>query len=839
MLKEDITSLFQKLEICSLQKQLPGEAVDTIDELEDDEIRKLITWSSIFSVSDETDDQILSFDILTRLLEIGDFESAGIFHSAEVILARLGNFPGQKLLRERYSHDGGQMSPFLMLESFAREAENSIFVGNNEGVVLTDFQYRFFESMRTERSYSVSAPTSAGKSFVLNLSLIERLAAHTGQVFVYLVPTRALISEVSRRLRESMRAHDLQDIIIRTGPFPLSERSKGKNAVFVFTQERLMSYLSNGGHVSKISALIVDEAHEIQNGKRGIILQNAIDRVLRLFPEVDVLFASPLIKNPGYFLHLFNRNLSGKYWTEKVSPVLKNTILVSEVKAKPEQVEIKLLGRMGEVDVGKRKIPFKFRNGKYRQQAEFAISISGVEDSVIVFSSNPSEAETVAVEISRCREKVELDDKIKEFIDFLKKDIHPEYPLIQCLEKGVAFHYGHMPSIVRTGVETFFGCGLIQFICCTSTLLQGVNLPAKHILIENPYSGAGNPMARSDFQNLSGRAGRLLKEFHGNVWCIRPGKWEEDSYIGEELHEVQSAMESVMDDGGSLIQKVIDQTVSSPVEKSLAEVALGKLYHDIASNGLAEALDDYKSDSNQAALSETLSIVSKIEITLPLELIEKNKALRPDHMQALYEHLSKQGNIKSFRPMSPFDVGGKRRMEEIFDIITRFFDWEVHESYRKLVSFIAYQWVRGDTIREILNDRVSYVMKSDPSRKLSSEMRKCLKILEQDIRFNLVRYFAAYIDVYKFVLEEQGYTSESVEPYHIYLEFGSCKWNALSLMALGMSRFTALYVIRATKINLDTAAEAEDYLHELTKFDFSKVDMPSLCRAEVQSIVGC
>jgi hypothetical protein len=114
-----------------------------------------------------------------------------------------------------------------------------------------------------------------------------------------------------------------------------------------------------------------------------------------------------------------------------------------------------------------------------------------------------------------------------------------------------------------------------------------------------------------------------------------------------------------------------------------------------------------------------------------------------------------------------------------------------------------------------------------------------LKILEQDIRFNLVRYFAAYIDVYKFVLEEQGYTSESVEPYHIYLEFGSCKWNALSLMALGMSRFTALYVIRATKINLDTAAEAEDYLHELTKFDFSKVDMPSLCRAEVQSIVGC
>ena len=833
MVEDEISELFKKLEICSLQNQLPGEPVDDVAELTIDEIRSLILRASILSLSDDTDDQILSFDIVTRLLEIDAAESSGILHSADVILARLGNFPGQKLLKERYSHDDGQMSPFLKLEAFAREAENSVYVGEREGVVLTDFQYRFFQSMKTESSFSVSAPTSAGKSFVLGLSLVERLSEQTGQIFIYIVPTRALISEVSGRLRTSLREHGLEDIIIRTGPFPLSERSLGKNAVFVFTQERLMSYLSNGGHLAKISVLIVDEAHEIQNGKRGIILQNAVDRVLRLFPDVDVLFASPLIRNPIYFLHLFKREQTGKYWTEKVSPVLKNTILVSEVHGKPKQISVKLLGRMGGLDVGNRKIPFKFRDGKYRQRAEFAVSVSGVEDSVIVFSSKPSEAETVAMEIARCRDAIELPGEILEFMDFLKKDIHPEYPLISCLEKGVAFHYGHMPSIVRTGVEALFGEGLIQFICCTSTLLQGVNLPAKHIVIENPHSG-DDPMTRSDFQNLAGRAGRLLKEFHGNVWCIRPGKWENESYQGDDLHEVRSAMDMVMDDGGSLIQKALDEEIVDITEKSLAEVAFGKLYHDVASGGVRKALDDYKSDSNIEALNETLSLVSGVEISLPMEILEKNKALRPDHIQELYDFLSLQGEIKEFAPMSPFVIGGYARMKEIFDIIIRFFDWPVHENYKGLVSYIAHQWVCGKSIREILESRVAWVKDGTPS----SIMRACLKTLEQDIRFNLVRYFSAFIDVYKLVLESRDLPVEGVEPYHIYLEFGSCKWNALNLMALGMSRFTALYVIRATKINLDETAEAEDYLRELSKYDFSKVEMPSLCRTEVHTILG-
>ena len=44
-----------------------------------------------------------------------------------------------------------------------------------------------------------------------------------------------------------------------------------------------------------------------------------------------------------------------------------------------------------------------------------------------------------------------------------------------------------------------------QYLVCTSTLLEGVNLPAKSIIIRKPTRGQGNPLNQNDFWNLAGR----------------------------------------------------------------------------------------------------------------------------------------------------------------------------------------------------------------------------------------------------------------------------------------------------------------------------------------------
>ena len=62
---------------------------------------------------------------------------------------------------------------------------------------------------------------------------------------------------------------------------------------------------------------------------------------------------------------------------------------------------------------------------------------------------------------------------------------------------------------------------LINFVVCTSTLAQGVNLPIKYLIISNLYQGQSQIKVR-DFHNLLGRTGRAGKHIEGTVILSEP-----------------------------------------------------------------------------------------------------------------------------------------------------------------------------------------------------------------------------------------------------------------------------------------------------------------------------
>ncbi|MFG1491388.1 DEAD/DEAH box helicase, partial [Oceanospirillum sp. HFRX-1_2] len=251
------------------------------------DINRLLGHASILSLSDEADDRVLAYEITTRLLEVRQGDDSKLLSSAEVIMSRLGNFPGRQLLRERFNFSGEKIPSFLKLECLIREAENSVFI-DDESIRLTDFQYNFYTSMQKEKALSISAPTSAGKSFVLGINIIKKLREKEGQCIVYIVPTRALITEVSSRVRDSLRQYHLDNVIVRTAPFSISKEKSKNGVVYVLTQERLMNYLNDSNdEMPVITSLIVDEAHEIQNGKRGMLLQGAIGYLLKKYPRTE------------------------------------------------------------------------------------------------------------------------------------------------------------------------------------------------------------------------------------------------------------------------------------------------------------------------------------------------------------------------------------------------------------------------------------------------------------------------------------------------------------------------------------------------------------------------
>lgn len=831
--------LLRKLLIADLAAQLPGTPPDNTPAITDDEARKLLGRASVLSLSDDQPQRAIAYEIATRLIELFDNRIPGLVSAADVILSRIGNFPGRKLLRRRCA-GGDENTPEaparLSLERIGREIENTVTGPDQRDLALTDFQHEFFQALDSATSVSVSAPTSAGKSFMLGLDLIRRLRKVVPACVVYVVPTRALIREVTLTIRKHLREAGMESVPVRSVPFPITRDKAPQGAVFVLTQERLLSLLHSREGAQWITTLVVDEAQSIGDESRGVMLQTAIEAVLIKHPQAEVHFASPLASNPEFLLDVVHRRDTGKYLVRTLSPVSQNLILVTQVRNKPGLVDCQLVGSRQSLDLGRRSLSFKMNAGVYKRRALFAREVTKPDEITLLYANTPGDAEELAEALIEGQEANGTPDPdIRELIEFVRTDVHQDYPLIRCLPHGVAYHYGFMPAIVRARVEDLCSAGKLKYVCCTSTLLQGVNLPARHIIIENPKRGREG-MTRADFLNLAGRAGRLLREFHGNVWCLRPATWEEKSYDGAELTEIRSAMNEAMADGGTIVQKVLNNQASGS-ELDYGEATLGKVYCDFVRGQRDLAESPWKTEENAATLRATAQAVAALQVTLPTEVLDANRSVRPDRMQALYNHLREQPDLSRCIPLPPFAQGTNDRMEEIIKLVHEQLGGVVNESYTYYKQLAA-KWVYGMSLGEMVRRHVGFRRTRPNPPKVSTMIRDLLRDLEQDIRFRLVKYYMAYNSVLDLVLRERGdaATADALEPFHIYLECGASDRVALSLIALGLSRATALAL--RDKVQFPDEASPEDCLAKLATLDLATLQIPALCLREVKDLFG-
>ncbi|QYK49271.1 MAG: DEAD/DEAH box helicase [Phycisphaeraceae bacterium] len=832
--------LLRKLLIADLAAQLPGTPLDHTPPITDDEARKLLGRASVLSLSDDQSQRAIAYEIATRLIELFDNRIPGLISAADVILSRIGNFPGRKLLRQRYARGEGttpEAPARLGLERIGRELENTVEIAGRVQPPLTDFQYEFLASLESATSVSVSAPTSAGKSFILGLDLIRRLRKVVPACVVYVVPTRALIREVTLTIRKHLREAGMEGVPVRSVPFPITQDKAPQGAVFILTQERLLSLLHSREGTQWITTLVVDEAQSIRDEARGVILQTAIEAVLIKHPQAEAHFASPLASNPEFLLDVVQRRDTGRHLVRTLSPVSQNLILVTPVRNKPGLVDCQLVGGTQPLELGRRSLSFKMNAGVYKSRALFAREVTKPDEITLLYANTPGDAEELAEALIEGQEAPgSPDPDIRELIEFVRSDLHPDYPLIRCLPHGVAYHYGFMPAIVRARVEDLCRDGKLKYVCCTSTLLQGVNLPARHIIIENPKRGSKNVMSRADFLNLAGRAGRLLQEFHGNVWCLRPATWEEKSYEGAPLTEIRSAMNEAMADGGTIVQKVLRNEVSGK-ELDYGEATLGKVYCDFVRGQRDLAESPWKTQANSATLAETASLVAALPVTLPNALLDANRAVRPDRLQKHHDYLAQLPSVLPLIPAIPRDKAGYARLEAIIKLLCESFAEDETKLYRRW-NWLSVQWVYNQPLREIIKQDLASPVHPKGPQTATARIRALMEHIEVQLRFRLVKYFIAHTSILEHILRgrDDAATADALEPFHVYLECGASDRVALSLIALGLSRATALAL--RDKISFPEEASPESCLATLAALDLRSIQIPSLCLREVRDLFG-
>lgn len=723
-----------------------------------------------------------------------------------VLLDKLSNFRAVGLAHDRELLKSGletRLGMALRMEMQRRQVDHSVLVeSNGRWLSVNNFQQQFWNDANSHNWLSASAPTASGKTFLVLQWLVDHLRSTDARVAVYLAPTRALVSEIEAELASLLGKNSG----IAVSSLPLREkydaaRAGGLKLILVFTQERLHLLANALGDAAGVDLLIVDEAHKIGDSQRGVILQDAVERLERGNSQLKVLFISPATQNPEELLADAPKSASTVAVDSDFPTVLQNLILAEQVPGKPKQWNLSVRQTGASLPVGL--LQLGSSPGTLRKKLAFISAAVGERGGTLVYANGAGEAEEVADLISQLIPALsEPDTELSELADLARKGVHPNFTLASLVERGVAFHYGNMPSLIRLEVERLFRHSKIRFLVCTSTLIEGVNLSCRTIVVRGPRKGIGHPMEPHDFWNLAGRAGRWGNEFQGNIVCIDPqdsAAWP-TGVPARSRYPIRRESDAVLDLGDGMAA-YLDRRATTPVAEledvgKYEQVGAYLLATYLRLGSIAQAgLAKRHSPAMIEKLEESLATIAA-QIEIRPEIADRHPGVSALGLQRLLEAFrGYKGEIDNLLPAAVESQDSYDRFVTIMRRINEhLYPAFLPQGLIPLHALIVVQWLKGFSLAAMIRRNIQYHRDHNKPFKLPVLIRHTMELVEQTARFRAPKYFAAYMDILNLYLRETGREDQIASGLDIgtQLEFGISSVTLLSLMELGLSRMSAV-----------------------------------------------
>lgn len=806
---------------------------------------RLLLAGSILARSGQRVDQDAALRIATAAISLT--EDQAYKDAGAVLLGKLSNFRAIALAVERglvAPGLDGRLGVALRLEAQRREMDRSILVQSSGAwLQVNDFQQRFWTNATGDRWLSASAPTASGKTFLVLQWLIDQVITGETRVAVYLAPTRALVSEIETSLTELLS--DTELVVVSSLPLPdkyKAARAGGARLILVFTQERLHLLANILNNSFSIDLLIVDEAHKIGDNQRGVILQDAVERATRANPKLKAVFISPATQNPEELLTDAPDGVQTIAVDSDSSTVLQNLIVATQMPRKAKLWSLTLRQQDSTLPIGILQLA-STPDGLKKRLAFIAAAI-GERGGTLVYTNGASEAEDVADLISQLLPSLEgIDPELLELAELARKGVHQDFRLAPLVELGVAFHYGNMPSLLRLEIERLFRSGKIRFLVCTSTLIEGVNLSCRTIVVRGPRKGKGHPMEPHDFWNLAGRAGRWGDEFQGNIICIDP----EDKQAWpagvprRARYPIKRESDAVLEHGDGMADYLLRRGLSdlSSIEDTDTFEQVGAYllttYMRLGSISAA-SLAKRHDTATIAKLDQALSVlVAQIEINIDLAV--RHPGVSALGLQRLLEAFrSYAGDVENLLPAEVASNDSYDRFVTIMGRINKhLFLAFAPENRIRLYALIIFKWLKGYSLARIIRDSIEWHQNANRSFKLPELIRGTMELVEQIARFKAPKYLSAYMDVLHLHLREIGREDLIEDGLDIgtQLEFGVSSTTLLSLMELGLSRMSAVALYE--KIARDDLNREECVIWITERVDhLQAMDIPAIIIREVR-----
>ncbi|MFC4163385.1 DEAD/DEAH box helicase [Epilithonimonas zeae] len=346
-------------------------------------------------------------------------------------------------------------------------------VGEDNPLTLHREQSFLLKKLLEGKNIAVSAPTSFGKSFVIDAYIKIKRPSNV----LIIVPTIALTDETRRRLYKKFAS---EYKIITTTEVEPAEKN-----IFIFPQERAINYLNKIDH---FDIMIIDEFYKASKNfdkerspsliKAIIKLGDKASQRYFLAPNISSLEENPFTKEMEFIKLDFNTVFL------EVNELYQNI-------GRDEQKKTQLL-----IDILKSK-----------------------DTKSLIYAGTYSNIDTLSNIVNTHFEEKNV-ELLTNFANWLTKNYSYNWSLTNTVKRGTGVHNGRLHrSLSQIQVKLFEEKNGLNNIISTSSIIEGVNTSAENVILwmnKNGRSGLND----FTYRNIIGRGGRMFKHFIGKIFIL-------------------------------------------------------------------------------------------------------------------------------------------------------------------------------------------------------------------------------------------------------------------------------------------------------------------------------
>lgn len=440
-----------------------------------------------------------------------------------------------------------------------------------------------------DSNYIIAIPTASGKTVLGVLGLLKTIL--NGGKGIYAVP---LVSIQNEKVKEFKK---FEEFGIKVGKSP----RYADLAVMVFESFDAITRFS-WNTLREVDTIVIDEFHMIGEASRGPTIECAITRARLINPSMRIIALSATLSN-----------------MEDIKTWLDAKVVEHDYRPVP---------------LNKQVLDNEIFNVKNKNDVVVKIIEKSIKDNsqALTFVSTRRFTESLAKYVAgKIKNKITKEERQKfekvseELLNVPKRK--GSRPTTTCInlanaaKNGCVFHHAGLFPEQKEIIEDEFRAGNILMIVATPSLMYGVNLPSKSVIIRDYTRWTNNgpqEIPVFDYEQMSGRAGRPLYDNEGYSYLLAKTSDEaielEDKYVNGEIEPTTSKLV----DNKDAFQKQIIAQISSSLSRNpdeLKEFFMKTLYgFQMTSN-----------ESMKFFAEEGL----KFEIESSLEFLMNNKIIRP------------------------------------------------------------------------------------------------------------------------------------------------------------------------------------------------------------------